>query len=118
MKRGPARDKKYMEWIRQRPCAVTNERPDWGTVVIHAHHVTVNADRGLGQKPSDYWCIPLTAEQHDLLHRTGERTYWERRELNPHRIAGVMMMAYLEDQLDLNPRLILQHLELLMENYR
>jgi hypothetical protein len=58
--RGPARDGRYRAWIRTLPCTVCGVDRN-----IEACHT---GPRGLGQKASDYTCVPLCAEH----HRTGK----------------------------------------------
>lgn len=67
----PARDKKYLAWIRTLECIVCNR------LEVEAHHT---GPHGMGQKASDYTCIPLCADHHtmgaDAYHRIG-RKRWE-----------------------------------------
>lgn len=116
MKRGPARDDKYLDWVRQQPCVVTAFQQDWG-YPIHAHHVTIGSGRGLGQKPSDYRSIPLYSIEHDRLHAMGERAYWEAQGEDPHQLITSLMVAYLIEN-GVSQQLIVEHLEHLMETTR
>ena len=84
------RSKKYMEWIRTQKCCVTNS--DYQVV---AHHVTVYANRGISQKPSDYWCTPLTNAEHQKLHHMGEKAYWADMGCNPHAFAIGKLLKYI-----------------------
>ena len=61
-RRGPARDKQYLDWIREQPCAICEQRP------VEAAHVGL---RGMGQKCSDYEAIPLCPD----CHRIGEHSH-------------------------------------------
>ena len=97
-----ARDKKYLEWIREQPCAISGS-----TIDVVAHHVTIYANRGIGQKPSDYWCIPLRADTHTHLHNLGEREFWLQMEKSdPHIIALGYLTKYLDIDLDDNIELL------------
>jgi len=42
-----------------------------------AHHVRCLGGGGMGIKPSDYMCIPLTWEQHSKLHNMGEWSFYK-----------------------------------------
>ena len=55
-RRGPSRDWKYRAWVRSLPCAACG-----ATVDVQAAHT---GDRGLGQKASDYSCVPLCRSCH------------------------------------------------------
>lgn len=54
--RGPARNPKYLAWIRTLPCLVCERTP------CHAAHT--GSDGGTAQKPSDYSAVPLCADHH------------------------------------------------------
>ncbi len=109
----PARSQKYMAWIRKQHCVVTNEAAAWGAV-IHAHHVRLGSNAGLGQKPSDFRCVPLTAEEHHRLHTQGELSYWQEKNDDPNVLIVSLMTCYLIEEEGLNPRLIIEHLEQLI----
>jgi hypothetical protein len=66
------RSKKYLKFIRSQPCLVTGQ-----VINVVAHHVRIGFF-GAGMKPNDSMCLPLTDEQHRLLHQMGEKSYWER----------------------------------------
>ena len=54
---GPARDRKYMAWIRTLPCAHCDT-----TYGIEAAHT--GSDGGMRLKASDYSCVPLCNDCH------------------------------------------------------
>ena len=72
---GPARDARYRAWIRSLPCCLCGLEP-----AGEAAHT--GQDGGMGQKASDYSCIPLCRNCHtqnaDSYHRLG-RAEFERR---------------------------------------
>lgn len=86
------RDPAYLDWIRHQPCCVS-QRKD--TVI--AHHIQTNSSRGLGQKPSDYWSVPLTNHLHMELHTIGEKSFWRQRLGidEPHSLAAIYLTRYL-----------------------
>ena len=94
------RDKKYLDWIRGQECVVTGN-----TNGVVAHHVTPMSNRGTGQKPSDYWCLPIHAWSHNELHQVGERSYWKSMDIDPHKLAITYLVRWLiqeeEDGLEL-----------------
>lgn len=90
MKEKLARDEKYLEWIRLRPCVLTQ-----GTHNVVAHHLTIYANRGMGLKPSDYWCVPLDSDLHQKLHAMGERSFWKSHGVHdPHALAAMNLVYY------------------------
>lgn len=68
------RNRKYLEFIRKQPCILTGR--DFTETDVVAHHIRLGAGAGVGQKPSDYRTIPLTAEKHVELHNTGEKMWF------------------------------------------
>lgn len=85
-----ARDPKYLSFIRQQKCCVTGTE-----LSVEAHHCTLSAQRGISQKPSDYWCVPINSMQHQNLHAMGEKTFWSRLSINPHLVAAGYLFHYL-----------------------
>lgn len=76
---GPYRSYKHLQWIRGFECF---ECGSGGK--IEAAHVRIGTDGSTGEKPSDYWTIPLCIPCHDIQH-DGERTFWGLRD--PKKIA-------------------------------
>jgi len=72
---GPARNARYRAWIRSLPCCLCGLEP-----AGEAAHT--GRDGGMGQKASDYSCVPLCRNCHtqnaDSYHRLG-RAEFERR---------------------------------------
>ena len=57
----PLRDEAYRRWIRSFACVVCGQR--YGIEAAHT------GPHGIGQKASDYSCIPLCKEHHAELHQ-------------------------------------------------
>lgn len=62
---------KYLKWVRTLPCAVT------GREGVEAHHLIDVLGGTMGGKTHDLFTIPLSHEQHRLLHH--DRKAWEKR---------------------------------------
>ena len=69
----PARNPRYLAWIRTQPCVVCGSRRG-----IEASHT---GPRGIGQKSSDLSAIPLCHRHHrtgnDSYHKLGQRRFAE-----------------------------------------
>src|SRR5689334_13974397 len=69
-RRTPPRDEAYRAWIRSQPCAVCGTH--WSVEAAHT-----GSDGGMRMKASDYSCIPLCVDCHQLApesyHRIGRR---------------------------------------------
>lgn len=87
---------------------------EWGDT-IHAHHVRLGSQAGMGQKPSDYRCVPLCAYEHDLLHKTGEKEYWESSDEHPEVLIAGLLVQYLTEVLEVPGRWASERLEELIE---
>lgn len=48
-----------------------------------AHHVRIRTDGGTGLKPTDYFSVPLSDEEHKRLHAIGEETFWREVGVDP-----------------------------------
>jgi len=71
------RSKPYLDFIRNQPCIVSGS--DYGVV---AHHVRILGNGGTGLKPSDFLTVPLTHENHMLLHSGGERSFYKKHNID------------------------------------
>ena len=78
-----ARDKDHLRAVAAQPCLICGRQP------CHSHHVTFAQKRGLAQKVSDEFTVPLCALHHDALHRSGnERAWWAERGIDPLAVAS------------------------------
>ena len=66
----PKRSRAYRQWIASLPCAVTGARD------VQAAHIRSGTLGGMGFKPSDKWCVPLSVNSHRLQHAVGEEKFW------------------------------------------
>ncbi len=72
------RDKQHLRFIARQPCLVCGREP------CDPHHLRFAQQRGLGQKVSDEFTVPLCRAHHRELHRAGkERDWWSRNGLEP-----------------------------------
>ena len=62
-KDNPYRSRKYLDWIKEQPCAVT------GLPADDPHHIIGVMEGGTGTKACDLLCFPVTREEHDKFHR-------------------------------------------------
>ena len=88
------RNAKYLSWIRQQACVVTDM--DFTQTDMVAHHVRSLHGGGMGLKPSDYCTIPLTAFQHAKLHSMIEKEYYKMFELDVEKIMRELLGRYLD----------------------
>jgi len=71
---------------------------------VIAHHVTIRADRGISQKPTDYWCVPLDFFVHEKLHHMGEKEFWRQANHKPHSLIEGYLIRYINDTADVDAK--------------
>ena len=62
------RDKQHLRFVAGQPCLVCGREP------CDPHHLRFAQPRGLGQKVSDEFTVPLCRAHHRELHRAGKET--------------------------------------------
>ena len=65
------RDKQHRMFIASLPCVVS------GSDNVQCAHIRKGNGAGLGMKPSDDTCVPLSIDQHRIQHEIGEHKFWE-----------------------------------------
>jgi ERF superfamily len=79
------RDRQHLRFVARQPCLVCGREP------CDPHHLRFAQPRGLGQKVSDEFTVPLCRAHHRELHRAGkEREWWLRKGLEPLESARVL----------------------------
>lgn len=78
----------HLAFIRKLPCLITGR-----SIHVEAAHIRYanqplgKRQTGIGEKPSDIWVVPLSAEKHrldvDAQHNGNERDFWERHGIDP-----------------------------------
>ena len=72
------RDKAHLRRVAELPCLVCSRQP------CYAHHLRFAQRRGLSQKVSDEYVVPLCALHHGDLHRRSfEQEWWKRQGIEP-----------------------------------
>lgn len=64
------RSEAYKAWIRSLSCISCDRQPSV------PHHQPAVGHSSIGNKVSDYRCMPLCFECHDRYHRIGRRSFW------------------------------------------
>jgi DNA recombination protein Rad52 len=76
------RSKDHLKYVALQPCLICGRQP------THAHHIRFAQRRGLGEKVSDEFTVPLCSVHHDGVHRVGdERTWWVAQAIDPLKVA-------------------------------
>jgi hypothetical protein len=64
------RDRDHLRFVAKQPCLVCGRQP------CDPHHLRFAQARGLGQKVSDEFTVPLCRAHHRELHRAGKEVEW------------------------------------------
>ncbi len=102
MQRKPrVHDRIYLGWVSTLPCVIS------GALNCHVSHVRYTDRRwakenpGIGAKPCDRaGVVPLRPDLHvdhtHSQHQSGERKWWERYGIDPHAVAAVLYIVFIE----------------------
>ena len=72
------RNRQHLRFVAKHPCLICGREPS------DAHHLRFAQPRGLGQKVSDEFTVPLCRSHHIELHRAGqEAAWWTQKGIEP-----------------------------------
>jgi hypothetical protein len=82
------RDREHLRFVTRQPCLVCGRQP------CDPRHLRFAQPKGLTQKVSDEFTVPLCRAHHRELHRTGkEIDWWSRIGINPLNCARQLWLA-------------------------
>jgi hypothetical protein len=82
------RDKQHLRFVAMQPCLVCGREP------CDPHHLRFAQPRGLGQKVSDEFTVPLCRGHHRELHRASkEAEWWSKTGIDPLGIARQLWLG-------------------------
>lgn len=93
---GPLRVPSFLAYVRRFECAVTTKVQGACSGDIEAAHVRIGTDGGVGQKPSDCFCLPLCSEHHRRQHQIGERSFEKETGISMKAMADQMWNSWLK----------------------
>lgn len=86
-KRPRIRNEPHLAFIRQLPCVICGARNVEAAHIRMGSRIHGKRETGLGERPTDFWCVPLCAWCHRLgpqsQHNMGEREYWAMHNIEP-----------------------------------
>jgi hypothetical protein len=86
------RSKLHLKRVAELPCLICNRQPS------HAHHIKYAQRRGMSQKVSDEFVVPLCSLHHGDLHRAAsEKAWWEKQGQEPLAIAAGLWERFRRD---------------------
>lgn len=87
-KRPRKHDEAHLEFIRGLPCLVCQDNTS--TEACHIRFSDSRAAKvnpGVGQKPHDYWTVPLCGRHHREQHDGNEQRFWDSAMIDPIAVA-------------------------------
>ena len=82
------RDNQHLRFVAKQPCLVCGREP------CDPHHLRFAQPRGLGQKVSDEFTVPLCRAHHRELHRAGKEVdWWTKMAIEPLAIARELWLG-------------------------
>lgn len=84
----------HLAFIRKLPCLVTGAEPTHK--VIEAAHIRYTSllhgkrETGKGEKPHDFWVVPLCQDKHRQQHSMKEQNFWRLYQIDPLIVAPLL----------------------------
>jgi hypothetical protein len=109
-----AHDEAFLARLRQLPCI----HPCCGFVHVDAAHIRMASsvygatEAGVGQKPHDFWALPVCRKHHELEHSIGTRRFWEMLDIDPHFVALRLYAIHQRTKDDIEALQAMQHVVL------
>ncbi len=82
-RRPRARDKAYLAAIAELPSVISLRSPVQVCHLRYADPARGKPHTGVGEKPDDFWTLPLTPGEHILQHSMSERAFWKMNGIDP-----------------------------------
>lgn len=87
-KRPRQHDEAHLQFLRGLPCLACEDNTS--TEAAHIRFSDARAAKnnpGVGQKPSDYWAVPLCGKCHRAQHGGNEQAFWDGVMIDPIAVA-------------------------------
>lgn len=97
----------HLKWVKSLPCVITGATPCDPAHISYGDPCYGKPGRGLGEKASDKWVVPLCREQHDKQEfQMNEILFWKQAGIDPCRVAAALWASSGDDEAG---RLIISH---------
>ena len=84
--------RRHLAFVGQLPSLVPGYEPVQVAHIRYADDHVGKRSAGMGMKPSDWWVVPLAADQHRRQHEMNERAFWGEAGINPLLIAALLFV--------------------------
>jgi hypothetical protein len=82
----------YRRWVADHASCVSGVM---GEEIVPHHPKAMLPEGGIATKPDDWWCVPLTAREHQELEDMDEAAFWEKYDTDPIRVAADLQAEFL-----------------------
>lgn len=80
----------HLAWLRTLPSVVPGHGDVEAAHIRYADMRYAKPATGMGEKPSDRWCVPLAHDVHMAQHQVGERNWWRAQGIDPIIVAAFL----------------------------
>lgn len=88
----------FLAFVRREPCCACGASPSQAAHVRMGCPAIGKRNAGIGEKPSDRWCVPLCRwchlDSHQSQHNVGERVFWRNARLDPFELATKLWQRF------------------------
>lgn len=86
-----ARSGQHLTFIRTLPCLICGSRRNTQAAHIRAANpIYGKRHTGLGEKPSDRFCLPCCSDCHHEQHQGNELAFWQAHGIDPFQVAAAL----------------------------
>ena len=86
-------DERHLAWVRRLPCLICKNEVETEACHVRMADPSIGKlNSGLGQKPHDYFVVPLCGAHHRRQHMQNEREWWAAHNVDPVKLA-LMLFA-------------------------
>jgi hypothetical protein len=78
-----AKDDDHLAFLRTLPCVVTGSSPVEAAHIRYGSKIWGKPISGIGTKPDDRWCLPLSPDKHREQHSGSEAAFWKAHGIEP-----------------------------------
>ena len=80
----------HLEFIRSLPCVVSGMTPVDAAHIRFGDESYAKRETGMGEKPNDWWTVPLHRDLHQDQHAHNEREWWASKRIDPLKTALIL----------------------------
>lgn len=83
-------DAAHLAFIRLLPSVISGRTPCEACHIRYGDATRRKKNSAKSMRPDDFWCVPMTAEEHRSQHSTNEFAWWQAHGIDPLAIASLL----------------------------